>query len=172
MLNSASPDFTCNIKRTGFLTYRLAASQMIPLSRECVFAFFKNPANLCDITPPWLGFCMVNSDRVIAVHENAEFDYTIRWLGMKMSWRSRIIDYQPPERFTDIQIRGPYRSWCHTHTFEEAEGGTLMEDSVTYKIPLIAFMVHRLLIMKHLEDIFRFRASRFSAWARSLEKLP
>lgn len=170
MLNSSSPDFTFNIMRTGFLTYRINASQILPLSRECAFEFFKNPANLCEITPPWLGFCMINSDQIIEVHENAEFDYTIRWLGMRISWRSRIIDYRPPERFTDIQISGPYSSWCHIHTLEEIDEGTLMKDAVNYKIPLPAFMVHRFLIRNNLEDIFLFRASKITAWARSMEK--
>jgi hypothetical protein len=99
--------------------------------------------------------------------EGAEFDYTIRWFGIPMPWKSRIIGYQPPGRFTDIQLAGPYRSWSHLHTFEEVSGRTLMLDTVTYQLPLgpLGNLVHALTVRRQLEDIFRYRAARIEEWA-------
>jgi len=160
--------FHIDIKRSAFLTYQLLASQLLPIPRKEAFAFFEDPVNLCDITPLWLDFCMLNKDGDGEVHENAEFDYTIKFMGIKMLWRSWIIDYQPPERFTDIQLKGPYKSWVHLHVLEEVPEGTLMRDRVTYTLHLPALILHPFLIRKKLMDIFSYRAVKIAQWAERI----
>ena len=160
--------FTLKIRPLIGFTYELATSQVLPLPREQAFAFFEDPRNLFDITPDWLRFVMQDRDRIGRVFEGAEFDYTIRWFGMTVPWRSRIADYRPPARFTDIQLAGPYRAWSHLHTFEPVSGGTRMQDTVTYRLPFGPFgaLAHALAVRGQLEDIFRYRATRIDAWAR------
>jgi uncharacterized protein len=145
------------------LTYRLFASQILPVEQATAFTFFEDPRNLFGITPPWLDFRMKNPMRADVI-ENAEFDYTIRWLGFRMRWRSRIKGYIPPERFTDIQIIGPYRSWMHLHAFSTVSQGTLMEDEVLYCLPFYALLFAPL-IRRQLRDIFLYRAFRIEEWA-------
>lgn len=157
------------IERLGMLTFRLHASQILPVSRKEAFAFFEDPRNLCDITPVWLDFCMLNKERTTGVRENDEFEYTIRFLGIKMLWRSRIVDYKPPESFTDIQLKGPYKSWIHLHTLEEIPEGTLMRDEVTYRLHIPALPLHSLLIRKKLIEIFQYRSGKIAAWAEKME---
>ena len=161
-------DFQLDIKRSGVLTYKLFASQVLPVSQEQAFQFFKDPGNLCDITPRSLDFCMLNKDSNPGVHENAEFDYTIKFLGIKMLWRSRIIDYRPPERFTDVQLKGPYRSWVHLHLLEKVPEGTLMRDEVTYKLHISAIFLHPFLIRKRLIEIFTYRSVKIGRWAKDI----
>lgn len=151
-------------KQAGRRVYRLTATQLLPLPRERVFSFFENPGNLCEITPDWLDFRMTDPDRS-AVFEGAEFSYTIRWLGFRIRWRSRITEYRPPERFSDLQLCGPYRSWHHVHTFDCLSEGTVMRDEVTYELPFGAGLLHPWLIGPQLRAIFRYRAGRVAAWA-------
>ena len=159
-LNYSLPSsFTIEFKQTGFFTYKICTSQVLPLAPDDVFPFFEDPRNLSSITPRWLDFRMIDSNKA-EVFKGAEFDYTIRWLGVKLRWRTRIIDYQKPERFTDIQLSGPYRSWKHVHTFEKIPEGTRVHDDVTYGIPLIIMPLHRIIIRRQLKDIFCFRAVR------------
>lgn len=160
--------FTINFSRLDFATCRLAASQVLALPREQAFRFFEDPRNLFDITPDWLSFAMKDRDQMTSMFEGAEFDYTIRWFGIPLLWKSRIIGYQPPGRFTDIQLAGPYRSWSHLHAFEDVPEGTLMRDTVTYQLPLgpLGNLVHGLTVRHQLADIFRYRAARIDAWAR------
>jgi ligand-binding SRPBCC domain-containing protein len=103
------------------------------------------------------------------VFEGADYDYSIKWLPWlgRTKWRSRIVRYLPPERFTDIQVIGPYTSWEHLHTFEEVSEGTSMKDIVTYRLPfgLIGKFAHHILIRDQLEDIFSYRAMRINEWA-------
>jgi ligand-binding SRPBCC domain-containing protein len=169
------PTFTLQFDRIDRATRRLSASQVLPLPRRETFLFFEDPRNLFDITPGWLRFVMKDKNSKTAVFEGAEFDYTIRWLGIPMPWKSRITRYKPPEQFTDMQLVGPYRSWSHLHTFEETDKGTLMRDTVTYRLPFgpLGGVVHAIAVRRQLEDIFRYRAMRIDEWARgALQKKP
>lgn len=158
--------FHVEIKRLGLLTYRLVSAQTLTVKQKQAFTFFEDPRNLCHITPEWLDFHMLNKQSNAQVYENSEFDYTIKVLGVKILWRSRIIDYQPPERFTDIQIKGPYKSWVHVHTLKEVPEGTFMRDEVTYQLYVPALPLHYFLIRKKLMDIFSYRAVMIANWAK------
>jgi ligand-binding SRPBCC domain-containing protein len=168
MLHALPPTFTLRFHRLDRTTHRLLTSQVLSLPREEVFRFFEDPRNLFDITPDWLSFVMKDRDAKTEMFEGAEFDYTIRWLGIPLPWKSRIIGYEPPVQFTDIQITGPYRSWSHLHTFEDVPEGTRMLDTVTYQLPLgpLGNLAHTLAVKRQLDDIFRYRAMRIDAWVR------
>jgi ligand-binding SRPBCC domain-containing protein len=168
MSSPLPPTFTLSIDRVDGGSYQLTASQVLPLPRAEVFRFFEDPRNLFDITPDWLRFVMQDRKGKAATFEGAEFDYSIRWFGIPLRWRSRIEGYLPPERFTDVQLIGPYKSWSHLHLFEERDGGTLMRDIVTYRLPLgpLGGIAHRLAVRRQLENIFRYRARRIDAWCR------
>jgi ligand-binding SRPBCC domain-containing protein len=168
MSDQLPSSYQIEIRRSGLLTYRLVTSQILPIGQEKAFSFFEDPGNLCDITPAWLDFCMLNKNTSAGVHGHAEFDYKIKFLGVKMHWRSRIIDYQPPERFTDIQLKGPYKSWIHLHVLEEVPEGTLMRDEITYKLYLPALVLHSFLIRKKLINIFNHRAVKIAEWAETM----
>ena len=85
-----------------------------------------------------------------------------------LRWRTRISAWQPPRRFVDEQLLGPYRQWIHTHTFEPRDGGTLTRDAVQYAVPF-DFIAHPLFVRRDIERIFEFRAAelkrRFTAAA-------
>ncbi len=155
-------DFLIAFKKVDFQTYQLRTSQTIPISREDAFEFFKDPCNLFEITPDWLDFRM-KACKETEVYEGAEYEYTIKVFGLKMIWKSRIIDYKPCERFTDIQISGPYCKWSHLHTFESIAKGTFLQDIVTYQPPLYALPFH-FIIKRQLTDIFSYRALRIKEW--------
>jgi len=63
----------------------------------------------------------------------------------------------PPHRFEDEQIRGPYRQWIHTHTFEPRDGGTFTRDRICYAVPFDR-LTHRWLVRPDIESFSHFRA--------------
>ena len=146
----------------------LRTIQTLPIRRERAFAFFQNPQSLFDITPDWLDFRMDIYQQGEKVFEGAEYGYHIRWFGLKIKWRSKIQNYDPPCGFTDIQIAGPYTKWEHTHIFEEQEDKTLMFDSVVYRLPFSypGRLTHALIVKNQLKDIFCYRALKIMEWAK------
>ena len=75
---------------------------------------------------------------------------------------TEIESWDPPIEFVDVQVRGPYRLWHHTHRFEPVDGGTLMRDVVRYALPfgLLGRLAHAWLVKADLEAIFDYRALR------------
>ena len=139
--------------------HRLSASQFIARPIDEVFAFFSRPENLGRITPASMGFEFLTDDR--DMRAGLEIRYRIRpLLGIPVIWTTKITGYEPPTRFQDLQLSGPYRSWQHTHTFEAVPGGTLVHDEIEYAVPLgpLGDVANRLVVRSELERIFRHRA--------------
>lgn len=157
-------DFLISFKKIGLQTYQLRTSMTIPVTQKDAFEFFKNPCNLFEITPDWLDFRMKDC-KDAEVYEGAEYEYTIKIFGIKLLWKSRIIDYKPPKRFIDIQLKGPYKMWSHLHTFDSIPEGTFLSDIVTYKPPCYALPFH-FIIKRQLTDIFSYRAVRINEWSK------
>ncbi len=128
--------------------------------RPEVFAFFADPGNLARITPPWLGFRLLTPAPAMAAF--TVLDYRIRWLGVPLRWRTLIREWDPPARFLDVQVRGPYDRWEHRHLFLEERGGTWVEDRVTYRLPLgpLGRAVHALMVRRQLDGIWAYRRQR------------
>ena len=92
-------------------------------------------------------------------------EYRIRWRKLSVRWVTEIRCWHPPTGFMDVQLRGPYRLWEHTHTFESVDGGTRMSDVVRYVLPLgpLGSLVHACFVKADLEKIFDFRVETVSA---------
>jgi ligand-binding SRPBCC domain-containing protein len=86
-------------------------------------------------------------------------DYRLRVRGFPLRWHTRINVWQPPHRFVDEQIRGPYRLWVHEHTFAAHDSGTLARDHVCYAVPGGA-LVNMLFVRRDIERIFAHRQSK------------
>jgi hypothetical protein len=134
---------------------RFTAEQWLPRPLAELFPFFADAANLERITPPWLGFRILTAGP-IEMRAGVLIDYRLKVHGVPLRWRTRIAAWEPPERFVDEQIRGPYRLWVHEHTFAEQNGGTLCRDDVRYAV-LGGALVDRLLVRPDVERIFAFR---------------
>ena len=133
--------------------------------------FFGSAENLPLITPPWLSFRIAMQTPLPPINQDAVLDYTIRWMGVPVTWRTKIIDWSPPRQFIDLQIRGPYSLWHHQHRFEPIEsasgggggggagGGVRCFDRVIYQlpVPLVRRVVHAAIVRKQLTEIFRYR---------------
>lgn len=142
--------------------HTLRREQRLPGSPDDVFAFFGDARNLEAITPPLLRFEVLTPDP-IAMGPGALISYRLRVRGMPVGWLTAIREWDPPHRFVDEQLRGPYALWHHTHTFEALEdGGTLMRDVVRYALPLgpLGELALRLFVRRDLEAIFDYRARR------------
>jgi ligand-binding SRPBCC domain-containing protein len=130
----------------------------VPQPPEAVFPFFADAANLEALTPPLLSFEILTPPP-ISMREGTLIDYKLRIHGFPLKWRTRIAVWEPPGRFVDEQLRGPYRRWIHEHRFTHQEGGTLCTDRVRYAV-WGGTLVNALLVRKDVANIFEFRNAR------------
>lgn len=98
----------------------------------------------------------------------------------RIKWVAEYIGFQPPEKpvgggpvagfFTDLQRKGPFKAWQHTHGFEALEGGrTRLTDHVEYQVPggPLAGLANALVVKGQLKKMFDYRrkvlAEKFGA---------
>ncbi len=142
----------------------LERSQVVPLPRAQVFAFFAEARTLEAITPEFLHFEILPPVPV-SLDVGSRIDYRLSLFGIPFHWRTRIAAWQPGVRFVDVQEKGPYALWHHTHTFADCEGGTRVSDRVEYRLPLgpLGEVAHPLMVRRTLERIFDHRRERVAA---------
>ena len=153
--------------------HRLQREQLIRRPLEEVFAFFARPENLEAITPAFLHFRILTPSP-IPMEPGALIDYRLKLYGVPVRWRTRIARFEPPGLFTDEQLRGPYASWHHLHEFEAVPEGTLMRDTVDYRVALwpLGVVADALLVKRSLRRIFDHRAEAIERLLAPVSSVP
>ena len=92
------------------------------------------------------------------IKKGTEINYQLSLRGLRMKWKTLITDWQDNQKFADLQVKGPYRFWHHTHLFHPYKGGTLIEDRVVFRVPFGPLgEILKPFIVKDIEKIFSFR---------------
>ena len=141
--------------------HTLRRQQWIARPIDEVFQFFSDARNLGEITPSWLSFRILTPGP-IRIEAGTRIRYRLSLHAIPLGWTTEIRQWLPPFRFVDVQVRGPYRLWHHTHRFESKDGGTCMTDIVRYRLPfgIIGRAMHFLKVRRDLERIFDYRVRR------------
>jgi ligand-binding SRPBCC domain-containing protein len=149
----------------------LSREQLIQAPIEDVFEPFADAGNLERLTPPWLRFQIISS-LPIEMRPGAVIEYRLRLHGVPVRWRTVIETWEPPHRFTDVQQRGPFALWHHAHEFEATEGGTMVRDTVRYRVGFgrLGELAHGLFVGRDLERIFDFRHGAIAALVPDRER--
>ena len=139
--------------------HALSRHQVLDGCPDEVFAFFADAFNLESITPPLLRFGLL-TPAPIDLGNGTVIQYGMRLHGVPMHWTSSIQSWDPPHRFVDTAIRGPFRFWHHTHRFEPVgDRRTLMTDEVRYALPFGRLGSLALpFVRRDLARIFDYRA--------------
>lgn len=154
--------------------YRLKTEMRLPQTREEVFPFFADAKNLEILTPDILRFRIV-TPLPITMEKGALIHYKIRINYIPVSWTTLISAWDPPYRFVDEQLQGPYRYWIHEHTFESDGEESIVRDEVRYQV-LGGEIPHSLFVRNDLLKIFNYRQEKlrelFPARSKSPEPAP
>ncbi|MEE2822392.1 MAG: SRPBCC family protein [Acidobacteriota bacterium] len=154
--------------------YYLKTEMELSQSRERVFSFFSDVHNLELITPRWLHFKVLTPGHVV-IDEGTLIDYRLWIRGAPIRWQSIITLWDPPYRFVDEQVRGPYQHWIHEHYFREKKVGTEKMDrlqshrlltSVVDRVEYMHFgggLFNRWVVAPDLERIFSYRKSKLQS---------
>jgi ligand-binding SRPBCC domain-containing protein len=141
--------------------YQLRSTLWLPRPLDEAFQFFADARNLELLTPPWLGFRIL-TPVPIEMRPGAHIAYRLQLHGIPLGWSSEIAVWEPPHRFVDVQVRGPWSRWEHRHRFLEDGDGTWVEDRVTYRLPLgpLGRLLHATLVHRQLWAAWEFRQAR------------
>ena len=83
----------------------------------------------------------------------------LRLFGIRLRWTSLITEYDPPHLFVDEQVKGPYASWRHRHTFTPQAMAVIARDEVTYALPfgVAGRLIQWICVRWALGAIFNYR---------------
>lgn len=140
--------------------HKLERKMFIPVSIQEAWTFFSSPYNLEKITPGYMKFRITSDLKNISMSEGMRIEYTVRPVAnVPLKWITLISDVNAPYQFKDRQIKGPFKVWEHTHTFEEKDDGVEMTDVVQYALPLgfLGTIAHLIMVKKQLKGIFDYR---------------
>jgi ligand-binding SRPBCC domain-containing protein len=135
----------------------------VPRAPEEIWPYFCDERNLEELTPEFLNFRVLRkSTREIG--EGTLIDYRLKLNGIPMGWQSRIENWEPPRRFVDTQLKGPYAYWHHAHEFIPLGSGTLMRDVVRYRLPFgwLGSVAAGWKVEAQVDRIFSFRLTRIA----------
>lgn len=136
------------------------SEQLVGRPVDEVFAFFADANNLEAITPRQLKFHILTPGP-IRLAAGARIDYQLTLYGIPLKWATLIESWEPPHQFVDMQLRGPYRVWRHTHRFVSEGAGTRIVDDVDYELPLgpLGRLVDALWTRREVGRIFGYRSA-------------
>ncbi len=131
------------------------AQQYLPAPIGEVFAFFSDARNLERITPKTVRFEILTPEP-IEMGVGTLIDYRLRIKGLPIRWRTQICEWDPPSRFADEQLKGPYHLWHHTHWFKKDGERTLIGDRIEYR-PRGGPLINALFVKRDVKGIFTYR---------------
>ena len=70
------------------------------------------------------------------IAEGQEVSWQARHFGVQWRMTSRITEFDPPHRFVDEMVRGPFAAFRHEHHFHPSGTGTRMTDVVSFRMSL------------------------------------
>lgn len=102
-------------------------------SPEVLFAFHERPDALALLSPKGGMVQVVQLPASLHVGEEAILRMGIG--PLRLTWVARHTAYEPPRRFVDEQVSGPFRKWVHEHRIDPHEDGAALTDSIEIELP-------------------------------------
>ena len=96
-----------------------------------------------------------------------EVTWRARHFGLPWTMTSRVVETDPPHRFVDQQVRGPFRRFRHEHVFETDGAGTRMVDRVELQAPFgpLGRVAELLVVGRYLKRLIEQRNQVLAAEA-------
>ena len=88
---------------------------------------------------------------------------TVTWrakhFGITWKMTSKITEIDPPRRFVDEQLRGPFQRFYHEHLFEPVDAGTRMVDNIEFDAPfgILGDLTEKLILGGYLQKLIAER---------------
>lgn len=141
---------------------------IIRATPERVFAFHELPDAFRRLMPPWEKGTIIQAAPDLRPGARAIIETKV--LGLfKFQWVAEHTLYDPPHLFEDIQIKGPFRAWRHTHIVKPHPDGATLRDQIEYQPPFgpLGRLMSPIIIIPRLEKMFDYRHRVTREWCES-----
>lgn len=106
----------------------------LPFDQKTVFDYHARRGAIDRLIPPWERVKILKRNDSLVVGSEVLLQQSLG--PLKMEWLAKHTAFEPPKRFQDIQVRGPFRSWIHDHLIESTSDRTSrLTDSAQYRLP-------------------------------------
>lgn len=142
-------------------------SSRIDQPLENVFAWHIREGAFERLKPPWEKFEVIG--RSGSIQNNGIVKLRTKIGPLSMKWVVRHAEYIPEKQFKDIQIKGFFPSFVHSHLFDRFGTSCMLEDRIEYSLPggqIGRLAAHRYVDRK-LRKIFDYRHRTISQDLRS-----
>lgn len=130
------------------------ARSVIPTTPERLFAFHELPDVMDRLMPPWERAEIL--ERAADLRPGSRAVARIRVAPLiSLRLESLHTFYDPPRRFEDQQVRGPFRKWHHRHIVEPHPDGAVLIDDIEFEPPF--GILARPFVMRRLRRLFDYR---------------
>lgn len=128
--------------------------------RPEVFALLTDPDSLPRLVPS--SFRLTFRRPPVAMAPGVVYDLGLSWWGLPLRWRCFVREYDAPYRFVSVQVRGPWARWEHRHRFLEGDGGTWLEERLSYVPPLgpAGRLLHAVVLGPQVRALLAYRRRR------------
>jgi len=125
-----------------------------------VFDWHHDTEAIKKLTPPWEPVKVIGTPGCIDEVGSRTILEISLFGGIHIQWVAEHRNYQPGRSFQDVQISGPFTSWCHTHSVEPIdENACLYSDSIDYKVPVgwLGELLGGWFVRQKLKRMFAYR---------------
>jgi len=125
---------------------------------ERVFRWHEMPEAFQKLTPP--GEPVREVSGTGGIRDGARRELAIGRPPAAIRWIATHDGYIEGRQFRDTQVRGPFRTWVHTHIFEtDGADACYLEDRVEYELPFgrVGEWLLGGVIERKLERLFEYR---------------
>lgn len=139
--------------------HRLSFTTELPVSAHEAFSWHERPGAFERLNPPWEPVTVIS--QLGGIKDGAEVTLAVPVAGpVSIPWHLRHTDYRPGAQFRDVQARGPFASWSHTHRFEELGAArSALHDEIEFEMPAFAgiHVPGAAIISSKLSRLFAYR---------------
>lgn len=141
------------------MTIHFVKRSPIAAPAQALYDWHMRPGAFERLVPPWQKVRLL--DQTGPAHEEGTRLFLSVPVGpFRRLWVAEHRDVVEGRQFKDVQIRGPFARWEHTHRFLDRDGGgSYLEDEIELELPLgtIAETLGGFLVRRQLERVFDYR---------------
>lgn len=130
----------------------------LPVSIEEAFAYHERSGALNRLIPPWEKVTIESTDGSLT--PGSRVTLRTQLAGVPLRWVAEHRAYEPPHRFEDVALSGPFRSWHHQHQFRSMSADrSELTDHIEYEVPLggLGNLVGGAFVRQQIEAMFAYR---------------